>query len=134
MLLHFSERLRLLIWSSSVQITFQILSIILVVASVKVAPATASSAADYSSSYVYASSSSVFFSLHLTIDSNIYWSKLYYFCYFFSYFWSRWFRLLVTLILSFLSRWFHISRLVDFLNCRDFFVLKYQLKSSHWLL
>ena len=120
MLLHFIKHLCLLIRSSSIQIKLHLLTLMSVVASIEVSPATSSSTTTYSSSFVSASSpSGVFLFLFFPIYSNIYWEKLYFTCYLFLSFCCIYFFLLVTLISSFLSHQFRELLWLFFCLCRD---------------
>ena len=138
--LKFSKCLRLLIWSSSMQINFQLLSLVLVVDFIEVSPDTASSASDkYSSSASEYSSSGHFFYLFSPIDSDLYCVKLCYLSYFSSYFSSRRlclfshvdFFFLVLSISYFSSSWFcelsWLFFLINFVNCRDWFFVGVEL-------
>ena len=108
--LHFSKHLRLLIRSSSMQIKFQILSLILDVAAIEVSLSTMySSTANCSSSASAPTFSRDFFSLFP--DQLLFLLSKTLFSLFFV------FALFAALISSFLLRQFCLSCLVDFVNC-----------------
>ena len=89
MLLHVSKRRHMSIWSSSVRINFQLLPLILVVATVEFYLATTSSSTvKYSPSASVSSSSRIIFSLSSLVDSDPYLVKLYYLSFLFSSFLS----------------------------------------------
>ena len=123
MIFQFIKHRHLLIWSSSTRIKCQLLPLILVVAAVEVSLANTSSVAVKScSSTSMSSSSGHFYFLYFTwlIPIYIEWnSNILVIC--FHLFCRLDYIFLVTFILSFLSCWFRLSRLVDFVTC--FFLL-----------
>ena len=145
MLLHFSKRCRLSIRSSPMQIKFQLLPLISVVAAVKVSLATVSCAADkYSSSpSVSSSSSNISFlsfsqlipiynrwnSIILVISPSFlveYTTSFFHVDFYFSscHFHLHHLVVFVLLVLSILyisSCWFCPYPFVDFVSCRDLF-------------
>ena len=130
MLLHFSKRLRLLIWSIFMWIKFQLMPLFSVVAVTEAFPATSPSAASKSSSSASVSSSSGHFifslspwriTIYIGLNSIILAICSCIFCRVYYVFESLWFLFLVLSISYLLSYWFCPSCLFDFVNFCDLF-------------